>query len=150
MPPIEKTIEHAIRESFGCERCGNCCKGGGHAKLTSKDSERLAAWLGMSRASFLGHYAQPQASGEYWLKSQWMVLGPAKMERWCVFLELGGDGLYRCRVNDTKPQQCRDFPARWVNDNTLETCAGMKTLFAKIEKDREEETPREKESEEAA
>ena len=39
---------------------------------------------------------------------------------------LGSDGL--CRIQSAKPAQCREFPERWRNPDSFQTCPGLRAL----------------------
>ncbi len=39
----------------------------------------------------------------------------------CFFLERN-----RCRIENAKPRQCRDFPHHWRYDNVEEICRGLR------------------------
>lgn len=92
----------------------------------------MARHLGMPRRKFLKQYAKQVAPEE------WLLLNHDNAELWCIFLVRDATGLYGCQVNEAKPDQCGSFPAKWRNSDSLRTCAGLKTLVAKLRKAEEE------------
>ena len=84
-----------------CDRCTACCRWPGQVKLSTGEIEAIAAHLGIGEGEFIQRYARLNASRT----------GLALQDRpdgACIFLE--GDN---CRVQQVKPQQCRDFPNLW-------------------------------------
>lgn len=82
---------------FDCRRCGECCRGMGGIILSRKDSERLAAHLGLSVAELHAGYAE-EKRGKYRLR--------AGEDGACVFFVNGA----RCGVHAAKPDICRAWP----------------------------------------
>lgn len=87
----------------------------------------MADHLGISRGVFLKRYTRTVVPGQWWLKDI------KNEEQWCIFLEQDDDGLYRCRVNEAKPDQCASFPEKWRNSDSLTDCAGLRALMAGLE-----------------
>jgi Fe-S-cluster containining protein len=56
----------------------------------------------------------------------------AEPEKWCIFLQRAVDGLYFCLLHRAKPDQCRSFPAQWVNQDSLTTCVGLRSLITTL------------------
>ncbi len=129
----EDRLNEAIDREFSCARCGNCCKGDGLVRFGAAEADRMAALLGLTRRRFVKEYAI-RVEAEQWIMRDKMVDPPGGREReqWCIFLERGPDGLYGCGVNSAKPDQCASFPRAWRNDDTMQTCAGMRILMAKL------------------
>lgn len=117
-------IEEAVRTEFRCRRCGVCCMGEGIVDVGEAEVDRMAAQLRMPRRKFLRAYAVPLRPG------RWRLVDQANDELWCVFLERGPDGLFGCRVNAAKPDQCRTFPERWRNPDSFRTCEGLRAVMA--------------------
>lgn len=131
MPPRiipERDVQRAVEEEFECHRCGNCCKGEGAVAITTAEAKRMADHLGQALKPFLKQYTIRVSRGLWWLLDQ-----PGE-EQWCVFLTRDETGLHGCRVNEVKPEQCRDFPRRWRNEDSFRTCAGLKALMKKLER----------------
>ena len=124
----DEQIQTAVEQEFECHRCGNCCKGEGAVAVDAARARRMADHLGVEVEDFLKEYTLPVAPGLWWLLDQ------PNEERWCVFLEQDEEGLYACRVNEVKPEQCRDFPKVWRNEDSFRTCAGLKALMEKLRK----------------
>lgn len=133
MPPRihPDVLQEAIETGFACERCGNCCKGEGAVRIGPAEADRLARHLHLPRRKFLKQYARQMGAEEWWL------INHDNAELWCIFLTRDADGLYGCQVNEAKPDQCRSFPAKWRNSDSLRTCAGLRTLVAGL-REREE------------
>ena len=122
----ESVVQEAIAREFKCERCGNCCMGEGAVSFGPDEADRMARHLGLTRAKFLRTYAIKVGREEWWLKEQ------KNEELWCVFLERDADGLYACRVNPSKPNQCRSFPEKWRNEDSFRTCPGLQNLMSAL------------------
>lgn len=119
-------IQRSIEDEFECLRCGHCCKGSGVVDIGEAEADRMAAHLGMKRRDFLDSYAVEAGEGRWWLKDQ------NNEERWCIFLEIDAEGLYGCRVNPAKPDQCASFPSGWRNPDSLRTCAGLRAMMRNL------------------
>lgn len=125
-------LHEAISRHFACHRCGNCCKGDGLVRLKVREADRIADALGLTRRQFVKEYCV-RIDDKTWALKDRLVPSPTRpgrRERWCVFLELGADGLYGCRINGAKPKQCGEFPMKWRNADSLTTCAGLRALVA--------------------
>ena len=82
---------------FSCRRCGECCRGRGGIVLRESDSERMAAFFGLSSVAFHERYAE-KTRGKYRLR--------AGADGFCVFSL--GNGL--CAVHAARPDICRAWP----------------------------------------
>jgi uncharacterized protein len=89
-------ISARVWKNTDCTECGNCCRETVPA-FTSKDVERLAGRLGMSRSQFESEYLKPADSAADSL--------PLMRQSPCPFLE--GN---RCSVYEHRPDNCRDYP----------------------------------------
>jgi Fe-S-cluster containining protein len=86
-----------------CHRCTACCRWPGEVRLTPAEITRLAAFQGVSESGFIQQFTRLRQDRR----------GLALLEKpggECLFL--AGEN---CAVQPVKPQQCRDFPNRWVN-----------------------------------
>ena len=86
-----------------CERCAACCRWPGEVRLSDAEVARLAGFLGLAEAEFIRQFTRLRRDRR----------GLALVEQpdgSCVFL----DGK-SCRVQAVKPEQCKEFPNRWVN-----------------------------------
>ena len=128
-------LEQAIQTRFACTRCGHCCKGDGQVRLGPAEADRLAAALGLAREAFVRQYALRAGRDRWRLKDRWVSPGNPMLpdEQWCIFLERDPAGLYGCRVNGVKPDQCAGFPARWRNPDSIQTCPGLRRLAAELD-----------------
>ena len=104
--------------SFRCRRCGACCRiPGGLVRLREGESAALAAALGMDERTFLDEHTL-LAPDRRSLVLRDHADGSCEM--------LGEDGL--CRVHAAKPAQCREFPLRWRNPDSVRSCPGLRAL----------------------
>lgn len=82
---------------FSCTGCGQCCTGAPGTIYINRDmADRIAVYLGLSRAAFLRRYAYPFKNGHSLRE---------KASGDCVFFENGKCGIYPVR-----PTQCRTYP----------------------------------------
>jgi len=108
-------------EEFRCHRCGNCCKGDGIVNMLDADILAAARLLAISTDAFLRQYTTESEWGERWLVDNFV-----EEERWCVFLERDEQGLFGCRLQHAKPQQCKDFPYKWRSRDAFNWCEGLR------------------------
>lgn len=86
-----------------CHRCAACCRWPGEVCLDAAEISKLAVFLEMSEPDFIGQHTRLRRDRR----------GLALKEHpdgSCIFLE--GNA---CAVQSAKPQQCKEFPNRWVN-----------------------------------
>ncbi|MCB2153907.1 YkgJ family cysteine cluster protein [bacterium] len=102
---------------FVCHQCGNCCRGEGYVELNKKNIDEIAEFLGLSRESFLDTYCQYDRPTH-----KWHLIDQSDDLKSCIFLAQDNS----CRINPVKPQQCRDFPARWRPENIMDFCEGWR------------------------
>jgi Fe-S-cluster containining protein len=133
--PIDLDIlQDAIENEFECARCGHCCKGDGLVHFNPSEAEAMAAKLNLTKRQFLKTSAIAVDPKQGILRDK-MVRGAGVNgadEKWCIFLERGNDGLYLCRVNEAKPEQCGSFPRAWRNSDSLQSCVGLRALMARL------------------
>ena len=101
--------------AFVCRRCGACCRVPGYVRVSEADVDRLAAALGMAPEAFVAAHTDlsPSRSG--------LVLKGAPTGA-CRFLTAENE----CRVHAARPQQCRDYPARWRSAEIEAVCAARR------------------------
>jgi len=102
------------RGRFVCRRCGACCRWPGIIRLTPLDIQRMARFMGMAEETFLDTMTElsPERTG---------LILKDDQSRPCRFLDEGN----RCRIQEVKPQQCRDFPEKWnVSQEFQRLCQG--------------------------
>jgi Fe-S-cluster containining protein len=86
-----------------CHRCTACCRWPGEVRLDDDEISKLARFKGISEQTFIEQYTR--------LRHDRRGLALKEQDDGsCVFL----DGA-SCAVQPVKPQQCKDFPNRWVN-----------------------------------
>lgn len=90
-----RRIAEEIEDQIDCLACANCCRVA-TAKITERDVERLARFLGMGREEFLREYTVESAEEGLILK---------RTESGCIFLS-GNE----CTVYEARPHSCEDFP----------------------------------------
>jgi Fe-S-cluster containining protein len=107
-------VEVEVPRTFACRRCGRCCRGHGYVWIFEEDVERLAKALKLEVSEFTRRYTR--------LTRDRRGLSLTEKEGGdCVFLDEPG----YCRVNDVKPQQCREFPSGWNYSGFERFCRGM-------------------------
>ena len=100
---------------FQCRRCGNCCRWPGHVHVNDREIDAIAAMLGMTPELFIEKYTR--------LTEDRRGLSLIENEQGhCIFLENTEPASFR--IDENKPQQCRDFPARWNFPGWEDECAG--------------------------
>jgi uncharacterized protein len=94
---VDAWYEAGLR--FACSRCGQCCTGpGGTVRVSAEEEARLAARLGLDRATFRARWIRPLPDGAASLRE--------RPNGDCVFL----DGAGGCAVYGDRPRQCRTWP----------------------------------------
>ena len=133
LPVLAERLQQAIERDFQCRRCGHCCKGEGLVHFDAAEVQAMADAVGLSRAAFLRRFAITERRGRWILKDK-RVEPPfgAAPEIWCVFLERDADGRCGCGLHHAKPTQCRRFPARWRNPDSLRDCLGLRLLMRQL------------------
>jgi Fe-S-cluster containining protein len=84
-----------IEAEIDCTACANCCRVT-EVGITERDIEKLAKFLGVTRAEFIRDSTQQDEAGKLILK---------RTAAGCVFLE--GN---LCSVYAARPQNCAQFP----------------------------------------
>ncbi len=96
--------------TFGCQRCGACCRWPGSVLLEAADVAVAAAALGLAEEAFIEKHATlARNRAQLTLKE--------RSDGSCEFLQEDG----RCRIYAARPKQCRDFPQGWRVDG----CPGL-------------------------
>jgi Fe-S-cluster containining protein len=92
-----------VQFEIQCQRCAACCRWPGEVRLTDDEISKLAAFLGMSEHHFVEQHTR--------LRQDRLGLAlKERPDRSCIFLENT-----TCTVQPVKPQQCKEFPNRWLN-----------------------------------
>jgi Fe-S-cluster containining protein len=92
---ILRRIAQGIEDEIDCTICANCCRVA-TAKLTERDVEHLARFLGISAARLLAEYTVENEEEGRILR---------RTDSGCVFLS-GNE----CTVYEARPEACRRFP----------------------------------------
>ena len=104
--------------SFHCIRCGACCKWEGPVRVSDREIDRIADFLGIDLQRFIREYTR--------LTSDRRSLSLLEKEDGsCLYYD---DAEKACRINPVKPKQCRDFPLRWNFPSWRRFCAGAAAL----------------------
>jgi uncharacterized protein len=129
---------YAAGLSFTCTQCGNCCTGGpGFVWISSREIDRLADHLQLSREQVIDRYCR-KVQGKYSLKEHRNPRGQYD----CTFLKEvkvaagnGGKVIHTkrvCTIYPVRPLQCRTWPfwsenlsspERW--NRSAQKCPGM-------------------------
>ena len=95
---VERRFRHLaqeIEERIDCTECANCCRVA-TARITPRDVEKMARFLGMKPARFVAEYTTETADEGLILR---------RTEDGCVFLA-GNE----CTVYAARPHNCENFP----------------------------------------
>lgn len=103
-----------MASEFRCVRCGNCCRWAGYVKLTDPEIVAIAEYLGVSVAEFTARFTKLAGNRRFLSLIE-------KLDGTCIFFEEEPAG---CRINQVKPQQCRDFPEKWNFPGWEKECGG--------------------------
>lgn len=96
---LRSTVSGAEQKETRCTCCGNCCTAfGGHLNASRGDLER---WRREGREDLLS-----RVNRLGWI---WMAPQTGQPEGTCPFLGRSGTEAF-CRIHDTKPAMCRDYP----------------------------------------
>jgi len=112
---IEKEREG---QGFRCRRCGRCCRATDHIPICIED---VARWYSQGLGDEL---ASP------YMILEWDYFGASRLYRnqraeRCPFLvKVKGKNEYGCRIHNTKPLACREFPRDWSHAKAFCDCPG--------------------------
>lgn len=104
-----------------CLRCGSCCKVSGYVRISEKENDAIASYLGMDVREFNEKFTRFTSDRP----------GLSLIEKddgSCIFLS---DDL-SCRINSVKPAQCSKFPFTWRFKGWEDICEGAKQLKSRI------------------
>ncbi len=101
-----------------CFRCGICCTCY-HAPLTTKEMNKIASTLGISRSKFISRYARKVPIKEGYLLKH--------IGKGCVFLAWDADGKARCTIHPSRPKACREWTPSLAKPECLEGLAKLKS-----------------------
>lgn len=119
-----KSPDSGAFDGFCCRCCGNCCRGDGYVRVTSKDVEEMARELGLDRESFLEKYTRPPEMSVHARRGDYWLINHPHAPLDCIFLVDN-----KCVLHSAKPEQCRGFPRQWNHRDMLEECAGYQEMI---------------------
>lgn len=90
-----RALAQEVEDAIDCTACANCCREA-TARVTERDIDKLARFLGMRPSEFVRDYCQEDPEEGMILK---------RTESGCVFLE--GNA---CTVYEARPHTCEYFP----------------------------------------
>ena len=97
---LKKWLEPVDTAYSTCACCGHCCESfGGHLRASEQDLKR---WRSEGRDDLL---SRVNRLGWIWVDPQ-----TKQLEDPCPFIDWSSDHKGLCRINDTKPDMCRDYP----------------------------------------
>lgn len=98
---------------YKCTQCGACCRWEGDVCLEENEIDAIAGFLGLSAEEFTERYCR--------LRKNRQGLSIIDHEDGsCAMLENG-----LCRINDVKPEQCRQFPNGWNFPGWRDRCKAV-------------------------
>jgi len=112
--------------AWKCHRCGNCCRVEGYVRLRSHEAALLAQAMGIPEREFVDKYTRLT-------RDRQCLSLVEKTDGSCVFLSDDNE----CGINDSKPLQCQNFPAKWNFDGYESVCQGV--IQAECNKNKKEE-----------
>ena len=102
-------------EHFKCSRCGACCRiKDGIVRVSDAEVARIAAFLGMTESDFI-------ASETELAPDRRSLMLKSLPDGSCAYLTR--DNL--CRINPVKPDKCRTFPFKWMNEDSANVCPAL-------------------------
>ena len=109
-------------EKFKCVQCGHCCLDLSDAYQTSVPESDIKRWKREQRFDILEWVGPFEGMDEIWINPK-----TGEYVNRCPWLrKLPGQNKYICRIHETKPEHCRNFPKskRHALDND---CKGFST-----------------------
>ena len=94
---VKKGVAKAKAEAIPCRRCGVCCTSH-QAFVTTEDTERITAYLGITREEWDRLYDDTR-----WRYSEWRLI--RHEGGGCAFLRFE-KGLAACAIHEVKPACC--------------------------------------------
>ncbi|MDD5645276.1 MAG: YkgJ family cysteine cluster protein [bacterium] len=101
------------KHNFICVKCGECCRWNGYVHLKDSDIKKIADFLEISEKTFIKSFTRLTDDRQGLSLTE-------KPGGECVFLEGSICGIYEAR-----PEQCRDFPAKWTVEGAENICRGL-------------------------
>jgi len=98
-------------EKFHCVQCGNCCRNLSDAFSTSVNLAEINRWRSEERWDILDWVDVFEFDGEEAFGDIWISPNTGENVRRCPWLrKFPRQDKYKCRIHDTKPAHCRDYP----------------------------------------
>jgi len=98
-------------EKFHCIQCGNCCRNLFDAYATSVDKDEINRWRVQERWDILQWVEIYDFTGEAAFGDIWISPNTGDEVNRCPWLrKLPKQENYKCRIHDTKPAHCRNYP----------------------------------------
>lgn len=98
-------------EKFHCIQCGNCCRNLFDAYSTSVDIDEINRWRAEERWDILQWVEIFDFAGEAAFGDLWINPNTGEEVNRCPWLrKLPKQEKYKCRIHDTKPAHCRNYP----------------------------------------
>ena len=98
-------------EKFHCIQCGNCCRNLFDAYSTSVDIDEINRWRAEKRWDILRWVVIYNSDGEAAFGDIWISPNTGDEVSRCPWLrKLPKQEKYKCRIHDTKPAHCRNYP----------------------------------------
>jgi Fe-S-cluster containining protein len=98
-------------EKFQCTRCGHCCLELLDAYCTSVDIEQVQRWRKEDRWDILERVEIMMVDGKELFADIWFSPTTGEETARCPWLrKLPNKNIYTCRIHETKPLHCRNFP----------------------------------------
>jgi Fe-S-cluster containining protein len=95
------TVSKSIQ--LECHRCTACCRWPGEVRLEADEIAKIAALKNMAETDFIERHMRLR-------KDRRGLALRENPDGSCIFLE--GNA---CAIQAAKPEQCKEFPNRWVN-----------------------------------
>ena len=123
-------------EKFHCVQCGNCCLNLSDAFSTTVDMAEINRWRYENRWDILDWVDIFNLDGEDAFGDIWISPSTGENVHRCPWLrKLPLQNKYKCRIHDTKPEICRNYPKSkkhalttgckgFGNDSTFEMVKG--------------------------
>lgn len=98
-------------EKFHCIQCGNCCRNLSDAFSTTADIEDIERWQSEERWDILQWVDIYDFGGEAAFGDIWISPNTGEQVNRCPWLrKLPKQEKYKCRIHDTSPAHCRNYP----------------------------------------
>jgi len=113
-------------KNFKCKQCGQCCLNLNDAFQTTVSDEEVALWEIKGRLDILD-WVDPIPIGEgYYVYDIWVSPKTGDDVDRCPWLrKLPNKDKYICKINDIKPEHCRNYPQSKEHANKT-GCRGIK------------------------